>query len=104
MPAPLLGSPSGTALPRAVSPNRGPVARPADLPFAEAVELFVGRTRHTRSGSPHTEAAYRTDLRHYAAFLAARGLDYDRVTRRDAELYLVRLSADHSRPDRPPPG
>ena len=101
MPAPLLGSPSGTAPPRTVSPNRGPVARPADLPFAEAVELFVGRTRHTRSGSPHTEAAYRTDLRHYAAFLAARGpeglpLDYDRVTRRDAELYLVRLSADHS--------
>ena len=96
MTAPRPGSSTVTAPPRAAGLDRGPGARPADTTFAEAVELFVGRTRHTCSGSPHTEAAYRTDLRHYAAFLTARGLAFDAVTRRDAELYLVRLSAEHS--------
>ena len=96
MTAPRPGSPTVTAPPRAAGLDRGAEARPADTTFAEAVELFVGRTRHTRSGSPHTEAAYRTDLRHYATFLAARGLAFDAVTRRDTELYLVRLSAEHS--------
>lgn len=74
---------------------------PAGDVFEHAVALFLGRTRHTRSGSPHTEAAYRADLRHYAAFLTTRGpggapLAYDQVSRRDVELYLVRLSAEHS--------
>ena len=86
---------------RTAGPLRVPTASPPADPFEEAVELFLGRTRHTRSGSPHTEAAYRADLRHYAAFLDARGpeglpLAFDAVTRRDAELYLVRLSAEHS--------
>ena len=74
-------------------------------PYDDAVDLFVSRTRHTRSGSPHTERAYRTDLRHYGAFLAARGSDgdpqgsplpFDAVTRRDAEVYLARLAAGHA--------
>ena len=100
MVAPRPDSPALTAPPRTARPLRDPGAhRPA--PLAEAVELFIGRTRHTRSGSPHTEAAYRADLRHYAAFLASRGpgdrpLAHDEVTRREAELYLVRLSAEHS--------
>ena len=86
---------------RTAGPLRVPTASPPADPFEEAVELFLGRTRHTRSGSPHTEAAYRADLRHYAAFLDARGpeglpLAFDAVPRRDAELYLVRLSAEHS--------
>ena len=80
----------------APTPTDGAGDGPSDLSFAEAVELFVGRTRHTRSGSPHTEAAYRADLRHYAAHLARRGLAYDALSRRDAERYLVTLSAEHS--------
>jgi len=85
------------AVPRrtAGSPHAPTVRTPGDA-FEDAVALFLGRTRHTRSGSPHTEAAYRADLRHYAAFLDARALAFDAVTRRDAELYLVRLSAEHS--------
>ena len=100
MVAPRPDSPALAAPPRTARHGRDPGAhRPA--PLAEAVELFIGRTRHTRSGSPHTEAAYRADLRHYAAFLAGRGpggrpLAHDDVTRREAELYLVRLSAEHS--------
>ena len=73
---------------RTAGPLRVPTASPPADPFEEAVELFLGRTRHTRSGSPHTEAAYRADLRHYAAFLDARGpeglpLAFDAVTRRE---------------------
>ena len=60
----------------------------------EAVELFITRTRHTRTGSEHTERAYRTDLRHYQAFLTRRRVRYDAVSRRDAELYLSRLAGE----------
>lgn len=95
------GSPTRAVPHWTAGPLRAPSASPPADPFEEAVELFLGRTRHTRSGSPHTEAAYRADLRHYAAFLDAHGpkgvpLAFDAVTRRDAELYLVRLSAEHS--------
>ena len=51
----------------------------APLSFGESVELC--RTRHTRSGS-----------RHFERFLAGRALAT--VGRRDAERYLVRLSAE----------
>lgn len=96
MAAPPPGSSTRAVPHRTAGPLRAPTASPPADPFGEAVELFLGRTRHTRSGSPHTEAAYRADLRHYAAFLDARALAFDAVTRRDAELYLVRLSAEHS--------
>ena len=56
--------------------------------------MFARRTRHTKTGSAHTERAYRTDLRHFAAFLEGRRR-YAEATRRDAELYLSRLAADY---------
>ena len=96
MDTPRPDSRAATAPRRAVGLDRVAEARQPDPDLDEAVELFIGRTRHTRSGSPHTEAAYRADLRHYAAFLTSRGLAFHAVTRRDAELYLVRLSAEHS--------
>ncbi len=68
-------------------------SRPEATSFAEAVELFVGRTRHTRTGSRHTERAYRLDLRHFGLFLSAGRLAVGAVARRDAERYLARLSA-----------
>ncbi|PAP74216.1 tyrosine-type recombinase/integrase [Rubrivirga marina] len=95
-------------------PGRTPTTGPAEgaSPFDRAVALFLSRTRHTRSGSAHTERAYRTDLRHFAAFLAERGhaerhppetdapedapLPFDAVTRRDAEVYLAGLAAEHA--------
>ena len=104
-------APAGGRSPaRPPGPARGEAEGDAPVdPFAEAVELFVSRTRHTRSGSAHTERAYRTDLRHFGAFLAERGdrasgaavtdggpLPYDAVTRRDAEVYLARLAASHA--------
>ena len=54
--------------------------------------MFITRTRHTKTGSTHTERAYRIDLRHYEEFLRVRRRRYDAVTRRDAELYLSRLA------------
>jgi len=67
---------------------------PAATILADAVELFITRTRHTRTGSAHTERAYRTDLRHYEAFLKRRRRRYADVGRRDAELYLSRLAGE----------
>ncbi|MEL6615121.1 MAG: tyrosine-type recombinase/integrase [Bacteroidota bacterium] len=67
---------------------------PAATTLDEAVELFITRTRHTRTGSAHTERAYRTDLRHYEAFLKRRRRRYADVGRRDAELYLSRLAGE----------
>ncbi|MGB3543759.1 tyrosine-type recombinase/integrase [Rubrivirga sp.] len=79
-------------------PTRGRSTRldSTEAGYPRAVDLFVSRTRHTRSGSVHTERAYRTDLRHFGAFLEARVLEFDAVTRRDAGLYLSRLAADHA--------
>ena len=84
--------------PSAQTPRPGAADGPRSAPttFDDAVELFVSRTRHTRSGSRHTEVAYRTDLRHYGAFLRDRALGFDAVARRDAELYLARLAPDHA--------
>ena len=89
------------AVPASPAQRRRPAAadaprRPVPTAYGDAVELFVSRTRHTRSGSPHTEAAYRTDLRHFGAFLDGRALGYDAVGRRDAELYLARLASGHA--------
>ncbi|OZC01376.1 tyrosine-type recombinase/integrase [Rubricoccus marinus] len=67
-------------------------ARPTSL--ADAVELFIARTRHTRTGSAHTESAYRTDLRAFEAFLNSRRVRYTDVARRDAELFLSRLAGE----------
>ncbi|MDT7858157.1 tyrosine-type recombinase/integrase [Rubrivirga sp. S365] len=79
--------------PAAIAFRGAPPATPPAAGFERAVELFVGRTRHTRTGSPHTERAYRTDLAHFGAFLGERRLSYADVARRDAEAYLVGLSA-----------
>ena len=90
----------------AVSPTTRPAAAPHRQPdaaqataagettFAEAVELFIGRTRHTRTGSRHTERAYRIDLHHYGCFLVTEGLALATVGRRAAERYLARLSTE----------
>ena len=67
-----------------------------ETPFDEAVELFIGRTRHTKTGSLHTERAYRTDLQHYGLFLDTSGLALSAVGRRAAERYLARLSTQAS--------
>jgi site-specific recombinase XerD len=81
-----------------------PAARPAGgaatkrLSFDEAVEMFIGRTRRTRSGSRHTERAYRGDLRHFRDFLTDRTLALHQVRRRDAEAYTTLLSSQvHAR-------
>lgn len=78
-------------------PDGGPshgAQDPRPLALADAVELFIGRTRHTRTGSPHTERAYRRDLAHYGDFLARRRRAFSAVSRADAELYLSRISAE----------
>ena len=79
-------------------PSRPPdadlVIAARETTFEEAVELFIGRTRHTRTGSRHTERAYRIDLQHYGAFLNAEGLTLRTVRRRAAERYLARLSTE----------
>ena len=83
--------PTPPTLPHAVA-----LAPPTDaeqVSFDEAVELFLGRTRHTRSGSGHTQRAYRSDLDHFGLFLASSRLALAAVARRDAQRYLVRLSA-----------
>ena len=63
-----------------------------EMDLAEAVELFIGRTLHTKSGSRHTESAYRADLEHFGRFLSKDRLRLGTVGRRDAERYLSRLS------------
>ena len=59
------------------------------MSLAEAIELFIGRTLHTKSGSRHTESAYRSDLKHFGRFLAGDRLRVGTVGRRDAERYLT---------------
>ena len=81
------------------SPSTTEVALPSDaaavrvMPFREAVELFIGRTGRTKSGSPHTARAYRTDLRDFERFLTDRGLTLHSVRRREAEAFITILSA-----------
>ena len=101
MASPLPPTRLGTRPAAADGGPHAPRAPSGPVPFDEAVGLFVSRTRHTRSGSAHTERAYRTDLRNFGDFLAACGpahvpLAFDAVTRRDAELYLARLAAGHA--------
>ena len=83
--------PTDTAL---RSAERDRVLRTEETSLEEAVELFIGRTRHTRTGSRHTERAYRIDLQHFGRFLDADGLSLDTVGRRAAERYLARLSTE----------
>lgn len=85
--------PSSNDLPQA------PAALPAGgraaggtVTFKEAVELFIGRTRRTRTGSVHTERAYRCDLRSFHAFLTDRAVRFADVRRRHAEAYVTMLS------------
>ena len=68
----------------------------APIAFAEAVELFIGRTKRTKSGSPNTGSAYRNDLRNFKSFLAARSIKLGDVRRREAEAYITMLSAEVS--------
>ena len=81
------------------SPSTTEVALPSDtatvrvMPFRGAVELFIGRTGRTKSGSPHTARAYRTDLRDFERFLTDRGLTLHSVRRREAEAFITILSA-----------
>ena len=44
----------------------------APVAFADAVELFIGRTRRTKTGSPNTERAYRCDLAGFRSFIQSR--------------------------------
>ena len=87
-------APDADAAPAAAVPDVRLGGDAAGQGFDDAVGLFLGRTLHTRSGSPHTQCAYRTDLAHYGAFLAARSLAFDHVSRRDAGVYLARISAE----------
>ncbi|OZC01364.1 tyrosine-type recombinase/integrase [Rubricoccus marinus] len=86
----LLISPSD-ATARLAAPDPGSSAS-VEMSLAEAIELFIGRTLHTKSGSRHTESAYRSDLKHFGRFLANDRLRVGTVGRRDAERYLTRLS------------
>lgn len=89
-------APAGAAEAVGPAPEAGGTeAVPARTTLAEAVELFIARTRHTKTGSGHTERAYRADLRHYEAFLKRRRKRYADVVRRDAQLYLSRLSTEY---------
>lgn len=65
--------------------------------FDEAAQLFLQRTRHTRTGSPHTLRAYRADLRHFGAFLVRNALCFDALRRGHTERYLAEL-ADAAQP------
>ena len=67
-------------------------ADPSSLPVATAVARFLARTRHTRSGSAHTQRAYAADLRDLAAFLQRRRLGLRDVSRSEASRYLAELS------------
>ena len=87
---PPVDAPAPLVLPSPPAPGRGGAS------YGRAVELFIGRTRHTRTGSPHTERAYRADLRHFGAYLTEQRLPYADVARREAEAYLVVLSAEHA--------
>ena len=75
---------------------------PGGPAFDEAARLFLQRTRHTRTGSPHTLRAYRGDLRDFGRFLATSGasttpLPFDALSRAHAERYLAEL-ADRAEP------
>lgn len=63
----------------------------APLPL-EAEEL-LGWLRVEKGRSASTLAAYRTDLRHYCAWLAARGVDLRRVGEDDITAYVAHLDA-----------
>lgn len=60
---------------------------------AEAVALFLQRTRHTRSGSAHTLAAYTRDLALWTDHLARSATPYDAVPRVVAARFVALLSA-----------
>lgn len=94
LPAPL---PDRTASPArrdgGFAPGAGGPGAGGGLTTHDAVELFIQRTRHTRSGSAHTERAYRTDLRDLSAYLARRRLDLWTVSRAEANRYLAELAA-----------
>jgi site-specific recombinase XerD len=85
-----------TPPPPTVTSAAGPsgAEHPRALSFDEATELFIGRTRRVRSGSPHTERAYRSDLRHLGRFLIDRRVALHDVRRREAEAYITMLSAE----------
>lgn len=76
--------------------DRSPVPsrQRAPLGFAEAVELFIGRTRRTKSGSRNTERAYRGDLSSFHEFIGKRAVRYADVRRREAEAFITLLSAE----------
>lgn len=66
-----------------------PVAPPLPL---EAEEL-LGWLRVEKGRSASTLAAYRTDLRHYCAWLAGRGVDLRQVGEEDITAYVAHLTA-----------
>src|SRR4029077_2914826 len=75
----------------------------AVAPFAgcnsdSVVLRFLDAARRERALSPHTLAAYRTDLTALARWLAERSVPIVRATRADVEEYLARRVQAGARP------
>lgn len=66
------------------------VAEP-EVPLPLAAEELLGWLRVEKGRSASTLAAYRTDLRHYAAWLAGRGVDLRQVGEEDVTAYVAHL-------------
>jgi integrase/recombinase XerD len=74
-------------------------AGPRRLPFgSDPVVDFLAALGAERGVSAHTLAAYRVDIRHFTAFLAAIGSSLERVRPEQILAYLERLQRDGMKP------
>ncbi|HEV7719645.1 MAG TPA: site-specific tyrosine recombinase XerD [Iamia sp.] len=68
-------------------------AASAGAPLPLAAEELLGWLRVEKGRSASTLAAYRTDLRHYCAWLAGRGVDLRQVGEEDITAYVAHLGS-----------
>ncbi|HEX7135861.1 MAG TPA: site-specific tyrosine recombinase [Iamia sp.] len=65
----------------------------AEVPLPLAAEELLGWLRVEKGRSASTLAAYRTDLRHYCAWLASRGVEVRQVGEEDITAYVAHLGS-----------